>query len=131
MKRKNTISILAAILTTVLASLACGQQVVITPTVSPEITLTDNTPTRPTSSPVPPATEPATQAATARVIAGAVNVRHSPDGDPTGEYVYSGMPVTVLEYSEDGDWVRIAEPAGWVYIGCLSVDTERKCEAAE
>lgn len=128
MKRKNTISILAAILTTVLASLACGQQVVITPTVSPEITLTDNTPTRPTSSPVPPATEPATQAVTARVIAGSVNVRSEPNGEVVGQ-IFSDQSVTVLACVDGWCQIETDVLTGYVFEGCLSVETEKRCEA--
>jgi hypothetical protein len=56
-----------------------------------------------------------------------VNVRDAANGDPTGEYVYSGDEVVILEI--DGDWVRIQEPAGWVFIGCLENLSERGCIA--
>jgi hypothetical protein len=56
-----------------------------------------------------------------------VNVRDAAGGDPTGEYVTAGQEVTVLEV--EGDWVRIADPAGWIFIGCLRDLSEKGCTA--
>jgi hypothetical protein len=56
-----------------------------------------------------------------------VNVRDAAGGDPTGEYVYAGDRLTVLEI--DGDWVRIEQPAGWIFIGCLEGLSEKGCIA--
>jgi hypothetical protein len=56
-----------------------------------------------------------------------VNVRDAANGDPTGEYVYSGDEVVILEI--DGDWVRIQEPDGWVYVGCLEGLSKKGCIA--
>lgn len=55
-----------------------------------------------------------------------VNVRDAAGGTPTGKYIYAGQSVTILE--RDGDWIRIAEPPGWVFAGCLE-GSERKCIA--
>ena len=60
-----------------------------------------------------------------------VVVRLNLDGDPTGEYVYAGDRVTVLATATDaegGEWVRIAEPAGWIWAGCLE-GSQRGCIA--
>lgn len=50
-----------------------------------------------------------------------VNVHVSPGGASTNEYIYAGQEVTILERGkgDDADWIRIAEPAGWVFVGCL------------
>jgi hypothetical protein len=57
-----------------------------------------------------------------------VNVRDVANGNPTGEYIYAGQSVTVLEI--DGDWAHIAKPDGWVWRGCLSDNPDGLgCEA--
>jgi hypothetical protein len=122
-----------AVLVLTLASIACGQQVVVTtPTIQADntaqpITTPDNTPAAPSLLPTPTA-----EAETAEVRAAVVRVRDAADGEPLmpEQYIYAGQSVTVLEYSEDGRWARIAEPAGWIWAGCL-VGAELGCEAAE
>jgi uncharacterized protein YgiM (DUF1202 family) len=122
--------ILAAILTLILLSLACGQYVTPTPAVSAAETT-------PTPSPLPAtATRRAAPSATAEDVQSVtiavvrqpvVNVRKAAGGDPTGEYVTAGQEVTVLEI--EGDWVRIENPAGWLFIGCLRDLSEKGCIA--
>jgi uncharacterized protein YraI len=57
---------------------------------------------------------------TAVVRAALVNVRSSPDGEVVGQ-VEAGQSVTVLGYSDDGEWAQIeaAEISGWIFAGCL------------
>lgn len=117
-----------AILLLASAIMACRYEVspIILTAIAPSPTLP------PTASPVPSATA-ATVSQTeivqtvAIVRQVSVNVRDAAGGDPTGEYVYAGDEVTVLEV--DGDWVRIAEPSGWIWIGCLEDMSEKGCEA--
>jgi hypothetical protein len=104
-----------------LVAIAC-QQAVIVPTVTS------------TPAPVPTATVKPTEASvtaqdvqTAIVRQPTVNIRDAAGGDPTGEYVTAGQEVTILETSVDGDWVRISEPAGWVWAGCLEGLNEKGC----
>jgi hypothetical protein len=105
-------------------SLAC-QQVVVTPTLSPTLTRILATPT------AVPSASPAPLTDTVKVVVvrqASVNVRNAANGDPTGEYIYAGQSVTVLEI--DGDWVHIAKPDGWVWRGCLSDNPDGLgCEA--
>jgi hypothetical protein len=127
----NTLKILTTVLVLVLSSLACMEQVATpAPAVSPS--------PAPTASPAPSATiaPSVTPRATAEDVQSAtvaivrqptVNVRDAAGGDPTGEYVTAGQEVTVLEI--DGDWVRIAEPEGWLFIGCLRDLSEKGCLA--
>jgi hypothetical protein len=121
----------AALIVLALSALACGQYVG-TPTPVPT-----PTPPRPTPTPsaVPTDTPRATEAAavndTAIVRQVSVNVRSEPGGVATGEYVYQGQELTVLDtvMLENGDeWVQIAEPAGWIFSGCLE-GSERGCVA--
>jgi uncharacterized protein YgiM (DUF1202 family) len=94
------------------AQLACLMSAMQVPTTTP-------TPT-PTATPVPTATITPFPAAedgqTAVVRAALVNVRSIPDGEVVGQ-VEAGQSVTVLEV--DGDWVRIVDPDGWIFAGCL------------
>jgi uncharacterized protein YraI len=102
----------------VLSMLACAVQVG-----APAPTTPDNTPTS-TATPVPTATVTPFPAAedgqTAVVRAALVNVRSSPDGEVVGQ-VEAGQSVTVLGYSDDGEWAQIeaAEISGWIFAGCL------------
>jgi hypothetical protein len=126
--------ILLSLLSLTVVSLACGQQVAVTtPTIqagntAQPITTPDNTPL-PTS---PAVATPTAEAETeqAEVRAAVVRVRDAADGEPLTpeQYIYAGQSVTVLEYSDDGRWARIAEPAGWIWAGCL-VGAELGCEA--
>ena len=120
------------ILALVSASLACGQYVtptaeavqIVTPT-APATLTPSATPTQP----APSRTAEAGEVAVVRQVS--VNVRIEPDGDPTGEYVYAGDRVKVLATATDaegGEWVRIAEPAGWIWAGCLE-GSQRGCIA--
>jgi uncharacterized protein YgiM (DUF1202 family) len=108
-----------AMIVLALASLACMQQTAtVTPTAAPSATPT------PTATPVPTATVTPFPAAedgqTAVVRAALVNVRQSPDGEVIGQ-VEAGQSVTVLGYSDDGEWAQIeaAEISGWIFAGCL------------
>jgi hypothetical protein len=97
------------------------------------------TPT-PTPSPVPAtATRRAAPSATAEdvqtnsavVRVPIVRVRVEPGGASVEQYVYAGQQVTVLETvtTEDGgEWVRIADPAGWIWAGCLE-GSDKGCVA--
>ena len=110
-----------------LSVLACGEFVG-TPTPA-------STPTAPAASATIPPVPTGTPSAVATVedvkIAvvrqPVVRVRDAADGDPTGEYITAGQSVTVLKI--DGDWVQIAEPSGWVFIGCLEGMSEKGCVA--
>jgi uncharacterized protein YgiM (DUF1202 family) len=119
------VSILA-ILALILASLACQQAVI-------PLTLTPTVPPTLTPSPAPARVTPSATAEdetdTAIVRQPVVNIRNAAGGDPTGEYITAGQEVTILEM--DGDWVHIAEPPGWVYIGCLEGLSEKGCIADE
>jgi hypothetical protein len=117
----------------VLVSLACGQYVpTVTPTAQvtpePQEVATQTATLPPTPSPVPTAADVADTVIVKQPI---VRVRDAADGDPTGDYVTAGQEVNVLEYSEDGDWARIAEPPGWVWAGCLEGVNDKGCEAAK
>jgi hypothetical protein len=101
-------------------------QTTVTPTAAPT-----SSPPVPTASVVPPTAteEGARNIAVVRQVS--VNVRDAAGGNPTGEYVYQGQELTVLEVVtlENGDeWVRIADPAGWVFAGCLE-GSEKGCVA--
>lgn len=127
-----------ALMFLILAILACKKAspcdldpaACVTPTAaSIESATPSPTPAPRTATPAPEAT----QSITADVMAAIVRVRVEPDGKPVTpeQYVYAGQSVTVLEYSDDGEWVRIAEPAGWVWRGCVSDNPEHLfCEAA-
>jgi uncharacterized protein YgiM (DUF1202 family) len=122
------IRVLLAIIVLVIASLACGTYVpTVTPTAAPSATPT------PTATPVPTATVTPFPAAedgqTAVVRAALVNVRSSPDGEVVGQ-VEAGQSVTVLGYSDDGEWAQIeaAEIGGWIFSGCLQ-GSEKGCVA--
>jgi uncharacterized protein YgiM (DUF1202 family) len=107
------------------AQLACLMSAMQVPTTTP-------TPS-PTATPVPTATVTPFPAAedgqTAVVRAALVNVRSSPDGEVVGQ-VEAGQSVTVLGYSDDGEWAQIeaAEIGGWIFSGCLQ-GSEKGCVA--
>jgi hypothetical protein len=125
----------AAIVILALAALACGQYIpTVTPTAAPSATPT------PTATPVPTATVTPFPAAedgqTAVVRVASVNVRQSPcdkNGENCGTVlgqVFDGQSVTVLGYSDDGEWAQIetAEISGWIFSGCLQ-GSEKGCVA--
>jgi hypothetical protein len=121
--------ILAAILTLILLSLACGQYVTATPTVSPP----SSTPSPSSTAPVPTATAKPTEASvpaqdvqTATVRAALVNVRAMPGGEVVGQ-LGAGQDVEIVECADD--WCQIVDPAGWVFQGCLSIADGQGCEA--
>jgi hypothetical protein len=116
------------LLSLILVSLACQIQVpgAVTPSSSPTPPPSASPSPVPTLTATPRATEAAADTV-AIVRQVSVNVRDEADGVPTGEYIYAGQEVTILEI--DGDWVRIADPAGWVYIGCLENLSEKGCTA--
>jgi hypothetical protein len=104
-----------------LVAIAC-QQAVIVPTVTSTPAPVPTAPVKPTEASVT-----AQDVQTAIVRQPTVNIRDAAGGDPTGEYVTAGQEVTILETSVDGDWVRISEPAGWVWAGCLEGLNEKGC----
>jgi len=55
---------------------------------------------------------------TAKVELPVVNVRTSPNGESTDEYLTAGQQVTIISCS--GDWCLIQKPRGYVFRGCLS-----------
>jgi hypothetical protein len=121
----NTKVLLSAVVI-LLSSLACsiqkGGSVATTPVTTPTTVPAD----APTATATPRATEAAVDTAVVRAVS--VNVRQIADGDPTGEYVYAGQSVVILQCV--GDWCQIEEPAGWVWRGCLSDNPDGlKCEA--
>jgi hypothetical protein len=127
----NKVSILA-ILAAILANLACVMSAAQFPTPTPQAAPTLSPSPQPSATPT--ATPRATEAAADTVVVvrqPIVNVRSAAGGDPTGEYVYAGEKLTVLDtvMLDSGDeWVRIAEPAGWIFAGCLE-GSERGCVA--
>jgi hypothetical protein len=118
-----------AVLVLTLSSIACGQQVVVTtPTIQADntaqpITTPDNTPAAPSLLPTPTA-----EAETAEVRAATVNVRAEPGGEVVGQ-VYAGMDVKIVACADGWCEIRTSELSGWVFEGCLSVETEKGCEA--
>jgi hypothetical protein len=123
--------IVLAVSVLALSTLACGQY-----TSTP-------TPPAPTASPVPltataapTATAEATATGEGVIIAivrqPVVTVRLTAAGDPTGDYITAGQEVVILEIVTDdqgGEWARIADPAGFVWAGCLLGVNSKGCEA--
>jgi hypothetical protein len=93
------------------------------------------TPPRPTPSPsaVPTDAPRATEAAdvqTAVVRQPVVQVHDGPSNeDAVSDWVEAGQEVVILGYDDSGDWVKIADPAGWVFVGCLEGLSEKGCIA--
>jgi hypothetical protein len=114
------------ILALILASLACGQQIVM-PT--PQATPTPPPSASPSPVPTLTATPRATEAAadTAVVRAAMVNVRQSPGGDVIGQLI-AGTDVLVIGCVDDWCEVETDDLTGFVFIGCLSI-SDRRCEA--
>jgi multidrug efflux pump subunit AcrA (membrane-fusion protein) len=115
-----------AILALILASLACGQYVTATPTVSP--------PSPSSTAPVPAATAKPTEASVpaqdvqTATIQATVYVRAEPDANsPEIGSLTTGEVVEIVTCA--GDWCQI-EPEGYVWRGCLSDNPDGlKCEA--
>jgi cytoskeletal protein RodZ len=96
------------------------------------------TPSAPASTPTPAATAvpvtatpsptEAAEADTAQVIAAALYVRQLPDAgsEKVGE-LYVGQRVTVISCADE--WCQIEHPFGYVYQGCLSIESDLGCEA--
>jgi uncharacterized protein YgiM (DUF1202 family) len=116
---------LLAVVVLSIASLACLMSAaqLETPTPVPSPSATPAPTVTPTATPHE-AHEEDVQTATVR--AALVNVRANPDGEVIGQ-VEAGQDVTILEI--DGDWVHIAEPDGWLWIGCLDGLSEKGCTA--
>jgi len=121
-----------ALLVLVLVSLACMEPIVTTtPTTTPApAVLAPTVTTTPTLLPSPTAT---LSPDVAQIVAPVVNVRAKPDGDVIGT-LKAGDAVTVLRCGTDPEaddyrWCSIAEPAGWVWQGCLSGNPDLRCEA--
>jgi hypothetical protein len=114
-----------------LASIACLMSAAQLETPTPVPSLSPSATPAPTVTPTPHEPHEGDVSETAIVRQPTVNVRDAAGGDPTGDYVVAGQEVTVLETvtMENGDeWVRIAEPAGWIFAGCLE-GSERGCAA--
>jgi uncharacterized protein YraI len=104
--------------------MACVQPI---PNVTPNALVTHSATA--TATPEPTVTATAADGQTAVVRAALVNVRSSPDGEVVGQ-VEAGQSVTVLGYSDDGEWAQIetAEISGWIFSGCLQ-GSEKGCVA--
>jgi Na+-transporting methylmalonyl-CoA/oxaloacetate decarboxylase gamma subunit len=114
------------VLTLLLASVACMEPVA-TPTISAP---SASTPT-PAATAAASATASPTEAAeadTAQVIAAALYVRQLPDaGSAKVGELYVGQRVTVISCADE--WCQIERPFGYVYQGCLSIESDLGCEA--
>jgi SH3-like domain-containing protein len=75
-----------------------------------------------------PSPTEAAEADTAQVIAAALYVRQLPDAgsEKVGE-LYVGQRVTVISCADE--WCQIEHPFGYVYQGCLSIESDLGCEA--
>ena len=129
-KPDNTLKIFTTVLVLLLSSLACGQQIVSTPTtVAPAPYNTDPLIIATAPPPLPaPTAAPAETARAVTVQAAIVNIRSSPAGEVVGQ-IYAGQSVTILRCV--GDWCQIEDPAGWVWGGCLVGINDKGCEAKE
>lgn len=127
----NTPKPLVAVVILVLSSLACGQYVTAapenTPTTPPATVVISPIETQTTRIPTITPDNTALGENTTVVKLPTINVRESPNGDPTGKYLRAGDTVTVIAC--DGDWCQIKEPAGYVFIGCLDLDSGKGCTA--
>jgi hypothetical protein len=104
-------------------SLACAVPVGAPPTPSP-------LPATATRRAVPSATAEAEVQTIAVVRQPVVQVHDGPSNESTvSDWVEAGQEVVILKI--DGDWVQIAEPPGWVYVGCLEGLSEKGCVADE
>jgi hypothetical protein len=123
-----------AMIVLALATLACMEQVATTTPTAMEPTPPPPTATAtPTRRAVPSTTAEDVQTNSAVVRVPIVRVRDTAGGASTEQYVYAGQQVTVLETvttKDGGEWVRIADPAGWLWAGCLE-GSERSCLADE
>jgi hypothetical protein len=121
--------ILAAILTLILSSLACMEQVA-PPSVSGMFTAVAPTPSplpaTPTRRAAPSATATSEDVQTAVVRAAFVNVRAMPDGEVIGQ-IEAGQEVEIVECQDN--WCLLVEPAGYVFQGCLSIAEGQGCVA--
>lgn len=106
--------ILLTLLTLVLASLACSQPI---PNAVPVPTSTALGVTETAESP---------SEWTSKIIRPLVNVRQSPNGAVVAS-LKAGASVEIVQCS--GSWCKIREPAGWVFKGCLDLDSELGCAA--
>jgi uncharacterized protein YgiM (DUF1202 family) len=119
----NRVSILA-ILAVILANLACVMSAVQIPTITPTPPPSASPSPVPTATATPRATEAA--ADTAVVRAAVVNVRAMPGGEVVGQ-IEAGQEVEIVACVDD--WCQIVDPAGFVFIGCLSIADGQGCEA--
>lgn len=122
MKQKTILAILALIL----ASMACGTYVTVTPdptAILPTVTLS---PTLAELLPTATARVIPTEQQAATIVQPFVNVRSAPDGDVIG-FLRAGDMVSVLSCSEL--WCEIETPAGYVWKGCLTIESELGCSA--
>ena len=120
-----------------LSSLACGQIVTTPIPTAVSIIAITQTPTM-TPTPIPSPTAPTDGTVTlspdtAQIVAPTVNVRQTPDGTVIGT-LKAGDAVTVLGCGTDPEaddyrWCSIAEPSGYVWQGCLSINDGLGCEA--
>lgn len=130
------------LLTLVLASLACGQYVTPTPEAAATVSYPAPQQVPPSPTPTVPATAAATEAGAevATVRAATLNVRQEPcdrNGENCGDVigqVQAGTDVRVIACGTDPDepgynWCEIEDPAGFVFIGCLSIAEGQGCSA--
>ena len=110
-----------------LMSLACTQVVVTpTPTAQPSPTLPALT-----IAPLETAQPTATAEQTAVVLQPRVYI-HVTAGGAVLKDKYLVAVDTVTLGERVGDWQRITSPVdGWVFVGCLDLDSGKRCEAAE
>jgi hypothetical protein len=95
------------------------------PTATPPPSATSTA--KPTPTPSPTSTVP-TAADVATVVQATVNLRAEPDGAVIGALA-AGDSVTVIECVDS--WCKIETDVlgGWIYQGCLSLETELECQA--
>jgi SH3-like domain-containing protein len=103
----------------ILASLACGQKITMTPTVQPSyVSNATQVPTLSvTKTAVMETVMETPEPLTAIVKAAAINVRAKPDGEVIA-ILNAGNTVQIVVCR--GNWCQIKEPVeGWVWRGCL------------
>lgn len=106
----------------ILTTLAC-QMEVSRPTPSAEILPTDAPTQLPTVEILPTDTPPWT----ATVKMAQINVREEPDGETVVGYLKAGYEVTIVRCVDN--WCKIENPYGWVFKGCLTIESNLGCEA--
>lgn len=114
MTRQHFFPVLSA-LALALSVLACNQALPTTPTAVPVVTKT--------AVPVTPDNTPEWLTTVVRPL---VNVRKSPNGVVV-DALRTGAEVEIVQCS--GNWCQIVDPPGWVFKGCLNLDSGLGCTA--